>query len=172
MAEQIFIKRNPLEGTAESSISTNDRVSEPSLIPQSATFDSSSADEGDKNLFIRQSYSQDDDDDDGILEGVEANSERKNSLPPSSHDIDCSLFASWEEVASHVFYISTFAILGSVLRVYMGRFFGLDCEQQEHDLVVNDFLTPLSSQICVTSDGKLQRGGAVFVDLPANMLGS
>jgi hypothetical protein len=55
----------------------------------------------------------------------------------------------------------------------MGRLFGLDCEQHNDDReAVDDFFMPLSSQICVTSSGKTERGGAFFTDLPANMLGS
>lgn len=74
---------------------------------------------------------------------------------------------------AHVLYISTFAIIGTVLRSYIGRFFGLDCIRDElDDDTHTDFLTPLSRHICITSDGKTQRGGAIFIDLPANMLGS
>jgi|GEM_PF-6560866 len=69
----------------------------------------------------------------------------------------------------YVFYLSAYAVLGAVLRVYVARFFGQDCD----DPSVNDFLTPLSRQICVTASGKtLQHGGALFLDLPANMIGS
>ena len=72
-----------------------------------------------------------------------------------------------EELESLV-YIGVFAIIGTVLRVYMGRFFGSDCSSP-----TQDFLTPLSSRICVTNSGKTSYpGGAIFTDLPANMLGS
>ena len=67
---------------------------------------------------------------------------------------------------------SIYAIFGSSLRIYMGRFFGRDCEATT-EVRVDDFLTPLSSQICVTASGTtMQRGGALFIDLPANLLGS
>ena len=70
---------------------------------------------------------------------------------------------------SYLLYLSTFAVLGSITRVYVARFFGEDCE--DHN--IEDFLTPLSSQICVTAGGaSLQTGGALFRDLPANMIGS
>lgn len=73
----------------------------------------------------------------------------------------------------HIVYISVFAIFGAVLRSYMGRFFGLDCEQAQSGNAVQDFMTPLSERICVTNSGKTnQTGGALFVDLPANILGS
>jgi hypothetical protein len=66
------------------------------------------------------------------------------------------------------FYFSAAAVVGCVSRVYLSRFFGGDCES--HDIV--DFLTPLSSQICVTAGGTtLQTGGALFRDLPSNLLG-
>jgi hypothetical protein len=36
----------------------------------------------------------------------------------------------------------------------------------------NDFFSIISSNICVTSSGKTeQTGGALFLDLPANMIG-
>jgi len=78
---------------------------------------------------------------------------------------------AWDEFREELetlVYIGVFAILGTVLRVYMGRFFGLDCSNP-----TQDFLTPLSSRICVTNSGKTSYpGGAMFTDLPANMLGS
>eukprot|EP00978_Attheya_sp_CCMP212_P035463 scaffold154462_cov58-Attheya_sp.AAC.3 len=69
----------------------------------------------------------------------------------------------------YVLYLSTFAIFGSTVRSYVGRFFGYDCE---FPLQINDFLTPLTKHICVTASGvSEQTGGALFVDLPANLLG-
>ena len=77
------------------------------------------------------------------------------------------------EVKEHplesIFYVSTSAVLGSVVRIYVARIFGFDCETGD----VNDFLTPLTSKICVTNGGRtLQTGGALFYDFPANLLGS
>lgn len=67
-------------------------------------------------------------------------------------------------------YLYSFAILGTTLRLFVGRLFGSDCEFPG---IVEDFLTPLSQSICVTSSGKtLQHGGGLFTDLPSNMLGS
>jgi CrcB protein len=69
----------------------------------------------------------------------------------------------------YVLYLSAFAILGSTIRIYLARLFGEDCE----DSAIDDFLTPLSSRICVTAGGRSeQTGGALFRDLPANVLGS
>lgn len=183
MADQIFVIRETpsVVRRGESPVLPNcGDARETPLILQNSTFDSCSADEGDKRLYFRKSHSlaskghaeddDDDDDDDGVLEVAEA-SDHKKSLPRSS-DLDFTVLASWKEIASQLFYISSFAILGTVLRVYMGRFFGLDCEQNESGQAVDDFLTPVSILVCVTSDGKMQRGGSVFVDLPANMLGS
>jgi fluoride ion exporter CrcB/FEX len=65
-------------------------------------------------------------------------------------------------------FLSIFAVFGSTLRMYLARIFGLDCDipPPEHD-----YLAPLST--CVTATGFTeQRGGALFVDLPANMIGS
>jgi hypothetical protein len=176
MAEQIFVKRISFEVGAESLRSAkSSEVRETPPIPQSSTFDSYSADEGGNKLKIRRSYSSaseengDDEDDDGILDNLDG-ADQKTALPHSH--TDCSLFPSWEEIASQVYYISTFAILGTVLRIYMGRFFGLDCELNASGQAIDDIFTPVSSLVCVTSDGKYQRGGSVFIDLPANILGS
>lgn len=83
---------------------------------------------------------------------------------PSETREQPSLEHDW---AHRAFYLATFAIFGAVIRVYLGRFFGLDCEFPED--AVHDF--PL--RLCVTASGRSsQRGGAVFSDLPANMIGS
>lgn len=81
---------------------------------------------------------------------------------------------TWTEEALCWIYLGTFAVFACVLRIFAGRFFGLDCEHLEAGLhSADDFLVPLSSQICVSASGKtVQTGGALFVDLPANMLGS
>mmetsp|Transcript_1728 Transcript_1728/g.3953 ORF Transcript_1728/g.3953 Transcript_1728/m.3953 type:complete len:623 (-) Transcript_1728:937-2805(-) len=76
----------------------------------------------------------------------------------------------WEAVL----YISLSAMLGSVIRAYMERLFGEDCEKynEQNETLVEDFLTPLSKNICVTTGGKTsQTGGALFYELPSNMLG-
>jgi fluoride ion exporter CrcB/FEX len=69
----------------------------------------------------------------------------------------------------YIIYLSAAAVVGACLRAYLGRFFGGDCEDQ----TIYDFLTPVSSKICLTTSGRaLQTGGALFRDLPANVLGS
>jgi len=90
----------------------------------------------------------------------------------SHHDdhFDFSLFGSWEDLVSQIFYISMFSVFGTVLRVYMGRMFGLDCQLEMAGNGNNDFFTSFFSQICITSDGRRQPG-SLFIDLPANMLG-
>ncbi|KAL3809728.1 hypothetical protein ACHAXA_011323 [Cyclostephanos tholiformis] len=80
---------------------------------------------------------------------------------------------SWR-TAPDVIYLSLFSILGYTLRVYVGRFFGGDCESNATglDSIIHDFLWPISSRVCVTSNGRsMQHGGALFIDMPANMLG-
>jgi CrcB protein len=80
-----------------------------------------------------------------------------------THDDDCL------NRAEFLYYLYSFAIVGTSLRVFMARLFGQDCD---HPGVVSDFLSPLSEKICVTATGEtIQRGGALFIDLPANMLG-
>mmetsp|Transcript_25435 Transcript_25435/g.37573 ORF Transcript_25435/g.37573 Transcript_25435/m.37573 type:complete len:465 (+) Transcript_25435:1-1395(+) len=69
-----------------------------------------------------------------------------------------------------ILYLSVFASFGTLIRILVGRLFGFDCERINP---INDWLTPMSKHICVTSSGMTSRyGGALFTDLPANMLGS
>lgn len=69
-----------------------------------------------------------------------------------------------------LYYLYSFAMLGTAIRIFLARFFGGDCE---HPGETTDFMSPLSNHICVTSSGQtIQHGGALFLDLPANMLGS
>jgi fluoride ion exporter CrcB/FEX len=85
-------------------------------------------------------------------------------------DTSNTFYSQWEHQQNHTLYISLFATFGAVIRIYMGRFFGLDCERV---IEIDDFLSPFSSEICVTASGKTdQTGGAFFSDLPANILGS
>jgi fluoride ion exporter CrcB/FEX len=86
-------------------------------------------------------------------------------------DTSNTFYSQWEHQQNHTLYISLFATFGAVIRIYMGRFFGLDCERVNNG--IDDFLTPFSSEMCVTASGKTdQTGGAFFSDLPSNILGS
>ena len=76
----------------------------------------------------------------------------------------------WEDLFFQVVYISLFAVLGNSLRIFLGRLFGLDCIYEENGAPVGDFFE--RAGLCITSDGKAGKGGPVFIDLPANMLGS
>ena len=77
-----------------------------------------------------------------------------------------SLFTSHEWMS--IVYLSAFAIIGSTIRLFLGRIFGGDCESPPEQ---NDYLSPFST--CVTASGQTaQAGGALFIDLPANMVGS
>jgi len=70
-------------------------------------------------------------------------------------------------------YISSFSFLGCVLRRFVARLLGSDCDFQDTEMAIADFLTPVSRHICVTASGQTsQHGGALFLDAPANMLGS
>jgi len=78
-----------------------------------------------------------------------------------------------EQTWLNIMYLSLFSIIGSSLRVFMGRIFGGDCELNAEGGQINDFLWPSSHSICITASGKTEQyGGALFIDLPANMLGS
>ena len=69
-----------------------------------------------------------------------------------------------------LFFLSIFSIFGSSLRVYISRMFGFDCEFPD---LVGDVFAQGFKNICVTASGRTeQSGGALFIDLPANMLGS
>ena len=76
---------------------------------------------------------------------------------------------SW---TAYELYISLGAILGNCARVFLQRAFGGDCSKGR-DNAPDDFLAPFFSQICITNSGLTeQTGGALFLDLPANMVGS
>jgi fluoride ion exporter CrcB/FEX len=74
-----------------------------------------------------------------------------------------------------VIYNSVFAVFGTVVRIYMGRFFGLDCQTASVNggAGQGDWFAGISEHVCVTANGKTdQTGGALFTDLPANVFGS
>lgn len=139
----ILVKRNTLQVAAESS----DEKPIPE-IQHTNTFDSSSSAEGSLRRRRRR--------------------RRKNPHV----DIDWTLLSCWDDFLSTVYYIGTCAILGTSLRIFMGRLFGSDCDSATIDNGVGDFFESFASIICITSDGRLRAGGAIFTDLPANMLGS
>lgn len=59
-----------------------------------------------------------------------------------------------------VYYIATWGIFGAVLRIYLARLFGLDCETAESGDVWH------ASNVCITATGQTSRkGGAMFIDL-------
>lgn len=99
----------------------------------------------------------DDDDDDG-----QSHESTLKILVPRSYEVK-------EHYLESIFYISVSAILGSTARIFLGRIFGMDCELRATD----DFMSRLSSKVCVTNGGRTaQTGGALFFDFPANVLGS
>ena len=65
-------------------------------------------------------------------------------------------------------YLSSFAILGALLRVVIAQIFGDECANPG----TVGWLASETS-LCVTADGEATReGGIIFADLPANLLGS
>jgi hypothetical protein len=67
---------------------------------------------------------------------------------------------------SDAFFISAWGVLGLVVRVYLTRVLGGDCEDPADDAWD-------ASAVCLTANGTTDRsGGALFEDLPANLLGS
>ena len=92
--------------------------------------------------------------------------QRKNK--PTQKIVVTRAYEVKEHYLESIFYVSISAILGSVFRVYMARIFGLDCQYNHF----NDFLIPLTSNICVTNDGQSeQTGGALFIGFPSNVFG-
>jgi fluoride ion exporter CrcB/FEX len=134
------------------------------------TFDSSDVEDGSggsrdlshkKKVMMDSTYRE-------IFEQTEKARVRANS--EDTGDTNATMFTHFERNVNHALYIGLFATFGTVIRIYLGRFFGLDCEQGTDG--VDDFLASFSSNICVTASGKTQQtGGALFSDLPANMLG-
>lgn len=153
----------------------------PPEIPQVSTFDSSFAEE-DIHVVTLPTNIPGEGGEERFRRRWSINSTRRTDVldrlsealkEASHHDdhFDFSLFGSWEDVVSQIFYIAMFSVFGTVVRIYMGRIFGLDCQWEEAGRGIGDFITPFSSSICITSDGKMQAPGALFIDLPANMLG-
>ena len=158
--ETVMVLQSPLEAEGEKEI--------PSIpgIPNTGTFDSS---EGDNSFRAEVCVSP----------TPSSNKSPRSTASPfrettyhevfegggEGPDFDCCC----SERLSRIAYISVFGAIGTILRIFMGRLFGSDCADDR----VDDFLTPLSSRLCVTTNGKTeQTGGALFIDLPADMLGS
>jgi fluoride ion exporter CrcB/FEX len=80
-----------------------------------------------------------------------------------------SLFSFFQCIdVMSILFLAAFAVIGSFIRVYLGRIFGYDCE---FPLEGKDFASVFAT--CVTASGTTdQRGGALFIDLPSNMIGS
>mmetsp|Transcript_8550 Transcript_8550/g.18493 ORF Transcript_8550/g.18493 Transcript_8550/m.18493 type:complete len:439 (-) Transcript_8550:1519-2835(-) len=73
----------------------------------------------------------------------------------------------------HVMYLSLFTTVGVTIRAFAARFFGEDCSSASEGQPIDDWLWPVSHKICVTTSGTTEQyGGALFLDLPANMIGS
>ena len=114
-----------------------------------------------------------------VMEAIHPDAEPEpggNSHPPSAPQASKPTLHSMFTIITQdmfdarvLFYLSIFSIIGSILRVFTARLFGLDCE----GLVVDDVFHESFAKICVTATGLTeQTGGALFIDLPANMIGS
>jgi hypothetical protein len=107
---------------------------------------------------------------DGDVESNQIRSSVSSGLP-DHHEHTEEL--SWEDYFSYMYYISTFGIVGTILRVYVERFFGYDCDMKDTSKAIDDWFQSLSSNVCVTVTGTTdQTGGALFVVLPCNIIGS
>jgi hypothetical protein len=103
---------------------------------------------------------------------------RRNDYPPGNHNDSPAPTAPSKQrtrlcfggtaqlSGSDVFFICTWGILGLLVRVYVTRLLGGDCEEPADDMWD-------ASAVCLTANGTTdRRGGALFTDLPANLLGS
>ena len=105
------------------------------------------------------------------IQVVELGGERENGPHGTPRMDEDTSSGGWLREAVPL-YIAIFAIFGNASRVFIGRLFGSDCSVGG-DNAPNDFLEPFFSQICITNSGLTeQTGGALFLDLPANMIGS
>jgi fluoride ion exporter CrcB/FEX len=103
-----------------------------------------------------------------------SNSDDQNLLAADIHVNESTKTVSFHHIHmwnwAHIFSLTLFSIYGITIRSFMGRIFGGDCDAMTP---INDWLTPISRHICVTATGKTEQyGGALFIDLPANMFGS
>ena len=102
------------------------------------------------------------------LEGISHPPSAPQATKPTLHSMFTIIIKDMFD-ARVLFYLSIFSIIGSILRVFTARLFGLDCE----GLDVDDVFHESFAKICVTATGLTeQTGGALFIDLPANMIGS
>lgn len=102
--------------------------------------------------------------------GVAANSEEGATDAPLS--VDDEPISAVKSTSIDIVYLSLFSVIGFTIRVFFGRFFGGDCSSYESGTIIDDSLWPVSHQVCITTDGRTaQYGGALFIDLPANIIG-
>jgi len=94
-----------------------------------------------------------------------SNSNRRPSSKCPSNRTNCIL----TQETMLVLYLSSFAIIGSTIRLYLARIFGLDCSSPPPQ---QDYIYFLSMCLTSTGTGTATNQGAIFIDLPANMLGS
>jgi len=74
---------------------------------------------------------------------------------------------------SKIAYLSAYAILGCLCRVLIGRILGSECVSDSNDTSTWMYPVAIKHNLCLTSNGQThQNGGALFIDLPVNMLGS
>ena len=100
------------------------------------------------------------------IEGCDDEEEEEGSQKETSTNgsKDDKIFLPRQQM-QYILYLSAFSIFGSSIRVLLNQFFGAGCENA-------DDIKGIVPGFCVTSTGRtIQVGGALFVDLPANILG-
>ena len=102
--------------------------------------------------------------------------EALTALEDEAHESEKSCREASVEFLMIVLYLSIFSVLGESLRVFLGRLFGQECsiDAETPDSTTWLYSVVIKLNSCVTSDGAVpqpQPGGALFSDLPANMLG-
>jgi fluoride ion exporter CrcB/FEX len=131
---------------------------------------SKSGNHGDRSGNSMCCYTRSDSDDEGVdssSNGGAVNQQQRSRVVACAA---AGATAVEENIRMQVYQICLYSIVGMTIRVYSERLFGLDCTTGT--AAVQDVFTPFFSQICVTTNGFTnQTGGALFIDLPANMLG-
>eukprot|EP00588_Corethron_pennatum_P009356 CAMPEP_0194276290 /NCGR_PEP_ID=MMETSP0169-20130528/8912_1 /TAXON_ID=218684 /ORGANISM="Corethron pennatum, Strain L29A3" /LENGTH=280 /DNA_ID=CAMNT_0039019977 /DNA_START=278 /DNA_END=1117 /DNA_ORIENTATION=+ len=90
--------------------------------------------------------------------------------PCSKYSLSKSICKTSSSIVFQFLYICLFSTLGNIIRIFLGQVFGAACESGEDDSVLNLWFLGLGNPDivpCVTSGGS-----ALFLDLPANIVGS
>ena len=86
-----------------------------------------------------------------------------SNISVSSNSSKCLLSSNIRQTILCILYISLFSMIGVMIRICLGSFFSF-CEENDNESSIRYII---SNGVCLTNSRDV-----VFVDLPANMLGS